>query len=273
VKQMSNLSEEVKLIINNNGKEFDEKLLSEAVNVSGKIKDILNTGNIDLIKNARKLIYYVLEHKIEELTSFAQQEGIAWATHSLTLSLKLEWVQAIRRTLWQLIRDIDSNKDIKDTPNDFFELEKIINDQIDQFLNSFFISYSAYKDEMLHKQREIVEHLSVPIIPIRPHVSVLPLIGTMDLYRIEIIEDKVLTEISNLHIQSLIIDLSGIAMMEKDVINELEKILAGISMMGCKAILTGLRPDLVKRMVHSGIRFESDIDTRGTLQETLREYL
>ena len=273
MKQMSIFREEVKSYINDNGKKFEESLLSEAVNVSVKIKDILNTGNIDLLKNARKLIFFVLEQKNEELTSFAQEEGIAWATHSLTLSLKLEWVQAIRRTLWQLIHELDSNQNITDTRDDFFELEKIVNDRIDQFLNSFFISYSAYKDEMLHKQREIVEHLSVPIIPVREHVSVLPLIGTMDLYRIRIIEDKVLTEISKSHIQSLIIDLSGIAMMERDVIDEFDKILAGVSMMGCRAILTGLRPDLVKRMVHSGIRFESHIDTRGTLQETLKEYL
>jgi rsbT co-antagonist protein RsbR len=270
---MSTVSEEVKRFINDNGETFDEKLLSEAVNVSVKIKDILDTGNIDLLKNARVLISYVLDQRDEELTSFAQQEGIAWATHSLTLSLKLEWVQAIRRTLWQLIHDLESSKDITDTRNDFFEMEKFVNDRIDQFLNSFFISYSSYKDEMLHKQREIVEHLSVPIIPVREHVSVLPLIGSMDSYRMKIIEEKVFTEISVSRIQSLIIDLSGVALMEIDVIDEFKKILAGISMMGSRAILTGLRPDLVRRMIHSGIQFESDIDTRGTLQETLKEYL
>ncbi|MFL8937278.1 STAS domain-containing protein [Rossellomorea oryzaecorticis] len=270
---MSKVSDEVHSYILDNGEAFNEKLLSEAVNVSIKIKDILDRGNIDLLKNARILISYVLEQKDKELTSFAEQEGIAWATYSLTLSLKLEWVQAIRRTLWQLIHDLEANKKITDTRDDFFDMEKYVNDRIDQFLNSFFISYSSYKDEMLHKQREIVEHLSVPIIPVRENVSVLPLIGSMDSYRMQIIEEKVFTEISTSRIQSLIIDLSGMALMEIDVIDEFEKILAGISMMGCRAILTGLRPDLVKRMVHSGILFDRDIDTRGTLQETLREYL
>ncbi|WP_420837675.1 STAS domain-containing protein [Bacillus mesophilum] len=270
---MSNISKEVQLFIQGNGNKFEEQLLSEAVNVSTKIKDILNTGNIDLLKNARKLITCVLEQRDKELTAFAKQEGIAWASHSLTLSLKLEWVQAIRRTLWLSINKLDAIKQMTIDRDDFYELEKLINDRIDQFLNTFFLNYSSYKDEMLQKQRNMVEHLSVPIIPVREHVSVLPLIGTIDSYRVRIIEEKVLNEIANSRIQTLILDLSGVALMEMDVIDQFEKILAGISMMGCKAVLTGLRPDLVRRMVHAGIRFDKDADTRGTLQDTLREYI
>ncbi|MFS0634286.1 STAS domain-containing protein [Mesobacillus foraminis] len=267
------LRDEIKKYINENGEQFNQQLLSEAKNVSTKIKDILDRGNIDLLKNARTLIFYTVDQQEKELIAFAQQEGIAWAEHFLTLELKLEWVQAIRRTLWQCIDDIDEVKGITKEREDFYKLEKVINDKIDQFLNSFFLSYSKYKDEMFLKQREIVEHLSVPIIPVSDSVSVLPLIGTIDSYRMRIIEEKVLTDISDSKIRTLVLDLSGIPMIEKDVIDQFEKVLAGIAMMGCKAILTGLRPDLVRKMVHSGIRFERDAETRGTLQETLKNYL
>jgi anti-anti-sigma regulatory factor len=267
------LAEELKIYITENGEEFESKLLSEAVNVSGNIKDILNKGNIDLLQNARKLIYYIVDRNDEDLISFAKQEGVAWAGHSLTLSLKLEWVQAIRRTLWQIIASLDEEKGLTQSRSEFYELEERINDQIDQFLNNFFLSYSKYKDEMLFKQREMVEHLSVPIIPVSEAVSVLPLIGTIDSFRVEIIEEKVLNEIAKIRVQTLVIDLSGVATMEKDVIDNFEKILAGVSMMGCKAILTGLRPELVRKMVHSGMRFEKDAETRGTLQETIKNYL
>ncbi|MDK8210454.1 STAS domain-containing protein, partial [Bacillus subtilis] len=111
-----------------------------------------------------------------------------------------------------------------------------INDKIDQFLNTFLISYSKYKDELIASQRDLVEHLSVPIIPLSQSVAVLPLTGMVDTYRIQTIEEKVLTDISDLKIQTLIIDLSGIANMEMHVIDHFQKILTGISMMGCKAI-------------------------------------
>ncbi|PLT28692.1 STAS domain-containing protein [Peribacillus deserti] len=265
--------EKLRTYFNKNEDIFENKLLTEAVNVSGKINDILNMGNIDLVSNAKRLVYYTIEENELDLIAFAKQEGIAWAGHSLTLSLKLEWVQAIRRTLWQMIFTLNEDNDHTIESAEFFNLEQIVNDQIDQFLNNFFLSYSKYKDEMLLKQRKLVEHLSVPIIPVSENVSVLPLIGTLDSYRVEIIEEKVLNEIGSRRFQTLVLDLSGVAMMEMDVINHFEKILAGISMMGCKSILTGIRPDLVRKMIHAGIRFEKDAETKGTLQETLKLYL
>ncbi|SFC78796.1 Anti-anti-sigma regulatory factor (antagonist of anti-sigma factor) [Bacillus sp. OV322] len=267
------LGMEIEVFIKEDGETFESKLLSEAVNVSTKITDILDQGNIDLLKNARTLIYYVINQKDNELVAFAKQEGIAWAEHALTLELKLEWVQAIRRTLWHFAGIIDEEKNITSDRSEFYSLEKSINDNIDKFLNNFFLNYAKYKETVFLEQREMVEHLSVPIIPVSGNVSVLPLIGTIDSYRIQIIEEKVLNDIAKSRIQTLVMDLSGIAMMERDVINHFEMILAGVKMMGCKTVLTGLRPDLVRKMVHSGIRFEEGADTKGTLQETLKQYL
>ena len=268
-----NLSQEMKEFIKTNRDRFEEKLLSEAVNVASKISDILKKGNIDLLKNAEKLILYVVEQQDAELTEFANREGIAWAEHSLTLSFKLEWVQAIRRTLWHFLYQLDRAKNLMTKREEYYDLEKMINDRVDKFLNTFFLSYSTYKDEMLNNQRKLVEHLSVPIIPVSPSVSVLPLIGTIDSYRIQTIEEKVLFEIATLRVQTLVMDLSGIATMDMDVIDHFQKVLTGVSMMGCKAVLTGLRPELVRKMIHAGIRFDKKAETQGTLQETLKKYL
>ncbi|MGG0035337.1 STAS domain-containing protein [Priestia megaterium] len=268
-----NQREKMTDFIKDNKQNFQDKLLSEAVNVASKINDILETGNINLLKNAQKLSLYVVEQKEEQLVAFAQQEGVAWAEHSLTLAFKLEWVQSIRRTLWHFLYQYDRINNQFNSREEFYALEKRINDKIDQFLNTFLISYSKYKDELIASQRELVEHLSVPVIPLSQSIAVLPLIGMIDTYRIQTIEEKVLTAISDLKIQTLIIDLSGAANMEMHVIDHFQKVLTGISMMGCKAILTGLRADLVRTMIHSGISFEEKAETKGTLQQTLKEYL
>ncbi|MGD7054144.1 STAS domain-containing protein [Sutcliffiella horikoshii] len=255
--------------------EFEATLLSEAVNVASKINDILQKGNIDLLKNAQTLIQRVVEQKESEVIAFAEQEGIAWAKHSdsLTLSFKLEWVQAIRRTLWKFINKFIEERGQYLSQDDFFELEKKINNNIDFFLNSFFLSYSQFKDDLISSQRKLVEHLSVPIIPVSASVAVLPLIGHVDEYRIRIIEEKALLEISNLKLQTLVLDLSGVTTMEQSVIAKFEDILTGVSMMGCKAVLTGLRAELVRKMVSMGVTFHQHAETHGTLQQTLRKYL
>jgi rsbT co-antagonist protein RsbR len=259
--------------IKTNRDEFEKKLLSEAVNVATKIHEILQKGNIDLLKNAEKLIVYIVEEQEEELIAFAEQEGIAWAEHSLTVAFKLEWIQAIRRTLWQFLNQYDQLHNNDTDREDFFQLEKKINDQVDKFLNTFFLTYTKYKDELLNSQRKLVEHLSVPIIPVSATVAVLPLIGMIDDYRMQIIEEKVLMDISRLKVQTLIMDLSGIADMEMNVIDHFQKVLNGVAMMGSKAVITGMRPELVRKMIHSGINLDQKADTRGTLQQTLKSYL
>jgi rsbT co-antagonist protein RsbR len=259
-------------LINNKG-EFQKKLLSEAVNVASNIESILKAGNIDLLKNAQRLALYVVENNKDDLIIFAQEEGVAWAKHSLTLAFKLEWVHAIRRALWHFIKLYDALDDNPSYVNDFYELEKKINDGIDEFLNTFFISYSEYKDELIRSQRKLVEHLSVPIIPVSETVAVLPLIGSFDPYRMEIIEEKVLTDISRLRILTLIIDLSGISDMDELTISHFQKVLIGITLMGAKSIITGLRPELVRKMVHLGIDLHTYTDTKATLQQTLNTHL
>lgn len=266
------LETDLKKYFQENKQPFECDLLEEAVNVRHKIEDILQVGDIDLINNAHKLVFYVLEGREEELKAFAKQEGIAWATHSLALTFKLEWVQAIRRTIWKFIREFNDTM-----PNilkgHFFELEKKVNSLIDQFLNSFFIDYSSYKDELLTAQRKLVENLSVPVIPITSTISILPLIGAVDSFRNSILEEKVLTEVGRLRIQTLIMDLSGIADMESEVIDHLMKTIDGSSMMGCRTVITGLRADVVRKMLTLGIKFDKDTKTFGTLQQALNNYL
>lgn len=262
----------IKKFIEHNKQLFEETLLLEAVNVKDKIHDILTVGNIDLVNNAHNLVVYIIDGKEKELQAFAKQEGIAWATHSLALSFKLEWIQAIRRTLWNFIQKYNELKGTV-TIEDFFELEQQINNRVDQFLNAFFINYSTYKDSLITAQRQLVENLSVPIIPITSTICILPLIGAIDSFRTNILEEKVLMEIGRLRIQTLIMDLSGIADMENDVIDHLMKIIDGTSLMGCNTVITGLRAEVVRKMIHLGAHFDKKTRTLGTLQQALKEYL
>ncbi|WP_138417449.1 STAS domain-containing protein [Aquibacillus sediminis] len=272
---MDNAPNDTKLLsgfFQENSEKFEAILLQEAVNVKDKIDEILTIGNIDLVNNAHKLVVYIIEGNEKELRAFAKQEGIAWASQSIALSFKLEWIQAIRRTLWNIIQTYH-NAQSKHIFNDFFSLEQQINNRVDSFLNTFFISYSTYKDTLIKAQKELVENLSVPIIPINSYVSILPLIGSIDKSRTEIIEEKVLDEIGLSRIQTLIIDLSGIAEMEDEVAVDFKKIIDGSSMMGCETVITGLRKEVVQKITQLEISFGKDTKTLGTLQHALREFI
>ena len=80
-------------------------------------------------------------------------------------------------------------------------------------------------------------------------------------------------EIGKRRIQTLILDLSGIIEMEIEVLQKLMNILDGTAMMGCKAVITGLRPEIVTKMVRAGVCFGNKAETKGTLQQALKDYL
>lgn len=256
-----------------NRQDFQDALLKEAKNVRGKIEEIQLIGNIDLLSNAHKLVMFTLSGNEKELEIFAKKEGVSWASHSLTLAFKLEWVQAIRRTIWKFLQEFNKTSSIELNDGKFFNLERQVNDRVDKFLNEFFLSYSEYKDQLIESQRVLVENLSVPIIPITTKVCVLPLIGNIDTYRSDTIEEKVLSEISRLRIGTLVIDLSGIAQMETEVIEHMMKVIDGANMMGCECVITGLRPEIVRKVTSIGLTFENKAQTKATLQQALEDYL
>ncbi|PYZ96701.1 anti-anti-sigma factor [Alteribacter lacisalsi] len=252
--------------------EFQQALLSDADQVRGKVNEVLLVGNIDLLDNAHKLVMYALTGEDgEALSSFAEKEGVAWAQHELTLSFKLEWVQTIRRTMWGFLETLQKEEDTGSIP--FFDLERQVNDTIDQFLNGFFLSYSRYKDALLEAQQKLVENLSAPIIPLSKGVGVLPLIGEVDEKRVAAIENKILPEINHLQLETLIIDFSGIANIDSTSMNRIMTTIHGTYMMGCECVITGLRPDIVLTLTKEDLTFDSKIITKGSLEQTVNDYL
>ena len=113
----------------------------------------------------------VIDNRELEVINFAQLEGKFWAQHStLNIAVKLEWFQAIRRVLWHFIYNFTrlSGSDYK--MDDFFKMEHRINITLDIFLRHFFTSYTTFKDEMIKTHREMIDDLSVPLIPLTSSV-------------------------------------------------------------------------------------------------------
>jgi rsbT co-antagonist protein RsbR len=80
-------------------------------------------------------------------------------------------------------------------------------------------------------------------------------------------------QIGSQRLETLIIDLSGVVEIEPSVIQEMINLIAGIKMMGCQTVITGLRPEIVKVMVRMGVSFEEKALLRGTLQQALKDHL
>ncbi len=248
---------------------FRQRLLSERPELSRVIQEIKDVSGIDLVNNAVTLVNLTLTKRPHELMTFAKKEGELWAKHSLQISLKLEWLQTISRVTWDFLFNYFRLKQEEQSLEDFFQLERNVNMALDSFLNNFAIRYNEFKDEVLRNQREMMEDLSVPIIPLTKTVSILPLIGTIDTFRANTIQDKVFRKIEDLQIETLIVDLSGVSFLDTAVLSHLFRLFDGIDVMGCHTIVTGIRSEIASSLLRMGISLPRTVTKKGNLQQAI----
>ena len=127
------------------------------------------------------------------------------------------------------------------------------------------------RKEAERKNLELIKEInsiSAPIVPISEGVSILPLVGSIDSSRAKQLAEEIPAKVHNLNIDSLIIDFSGTHNIDGVVIAYLLQISEAISLMGIHPILTGLRPDLARKVLETGVDL-STFDTMPTVQQAV----
>ena len=213
----------------------------------------------------------ILELKTEEIMDRAKERGYKSAKTDFPIHLSLELFQSARGIVWNAIKVfyLESNHSL--SMEEFFALERYVNDMIDLFIDSYTAYYVNYKNELLKSHRETVDELSVPIIPITEKVCILPVVGNVDTYRAKKIREKTLIKIKELKAEQLIIDISGVPFIDTSVVNHVFKIVKGIRLLGCSTILTGISPDIADTMIELGIEIDNELKTKSDLQQALQE--
>jgi ribose transport system substrate-binding protein len=125
------------------------------------------------------------------------------------------------------------------------------------------------QQQMISAQRNIIHELSTPIVPINDQVLVLPLVGAIDTTRAQQIMEAMLGAIVQQHAQVLIVDITGIAVVDTQVANYLLQSAQAAQLLGARVILVGISPEVAQTIVQLGIDLSS-IRTSSTLKDGLR---
>jgi anti-anti-sigma factor len=112
----------------------------------------------------------------------------------------------------------------------------------------------------------LVSELSAPVIPLYDRMLALPLIGSIDTRRSQEIMEHVLERIAHTHADSLIIDITGVAVVDTGVVQHLLQTARAVSLLGAVVILVGINPEIAQTITQLGLRI-TEITTLGTLQE------
>ncbi|MEW6290718.1 MAG: STAS domain-containing protein [Thermodesulfobacteriota bacterium] len=140
------------------------------------------------------------------------------------------------------------------------EKDRIILEQKEQLIKK-------REEDIRHLQDEIME-LSTPVIEIWDGILTLPLIGTLDSHRAKIAMERVLEAIEQHRASFVIIDITGVPMVDSEVASHILQTANATRLMGSEAILTGVGPHIAQVIAQGGVGLEN-LTVRGRMTDAL----
>ncbi|WP_338452131.1 STAS domain-containing protein [Niallia oryzisoli] len=249
--------------------ESSKGYLTSLLKETGEWTSLIEDGN-PLLKSVPN---FILHSNAEYVMAAAKTSSEKHAKIDFPIHLAWELFQSTRGIIWNAVKSFFIEANIDLDMKECFDIERYVNDIIDQFVEVYTASYVSYKDHLLKSHRETVDELSVPIIPLSDKVCILPIVGNVDTYRAKKIRERTLIRISELKAHKLIIDISGVPYVDTAVVNHLFKIVKGIKFLGCSTIIVGIGPEIADTMIELGIEIDNEIKTKSTLQQALQDML
>jgi rsbT co-antagonist protein RsbR len=127
-------------------------------------------------------------------------------------------------------------------------------------------AYLKAREETIRRQQEEMLELSTPVVKLWEGILALPLIGTLDSARTQIVMESLLEAIVQTNSKVAIIDITGVPTVDTVVAQHLLKTVTAARLMGADCIISGVRPQIAQTIVHLGINL-LDITTKATLSD------
>lgn len=131
-----------------------------------------------------------------------------------------------------------------------------------------FDSYVRAREEVIAEQSEQLMELSTPVVKLWEGVVAVPLIGTLDSARTQIVMEKLLQTLVDTGSEHAIIDITGVPAVDTEVAQHLLKTVVAARLMGAECTISGIRPQIAQTIVALGIEF-GDIPTKANLADAL----
>jgi len=129
-------------------------------------------------------------------------------------------------------------------------------------------SYQRTREEVIKRQQEELLELSTPVIKLWEGVLAVPMIGTLDSARTQLVMEALLQRIVDTGSQLAIIDITGVPTVDTLVAQHLLKTVSAIRLMGAECIISGIRPQIAQTIVHLGIDLHG-IASKSNLADAL----
>ncbi|MBX9975489.1 STAS domain-containing protein [Cytobacillus firmus] len=181
----------------------------------------------------------------------------------------LEALSNVRETYWHFVEKFINENQSDVTADDVLKWSTIINKAFDKLINKFSEKYYELTTNRLVAQQSLINELGTPVIPVKDHTAVLPLIGNIDTERARILLEEIPKKCAKEDVEHLFIDLSGVAIIDTMVAHQIFSLTAALKLLGVKSTISGISPEVAQTSIQLGLDF-TGINTYGTLKQALK---
>ncbi|MGX5690201.1 STAS domain-containing protein [Arcticibacter tournemirensis] len=174
------------------------------------------------------------------------------------------FVLGLKEALLSVLQDIYAGEASK-----LYSESLKVNKLLDNFSMVMFETFIKGREEVILRQTDEIAEISTPVIRVWDGILALPIIGTLDSARTQIVMENLLQEIVETGSSIAILDISGVPAVDSLVAQHLIKTVSATRLMGAECIISGIRPEIAQTIVHLGIDL-SDIITKASLASALR---
>ena len=231
----------------------DRDLLSQSSVLLSLLVEGLRSGSL---ADVRSHEWSRLRDHLAEISRTRAQQGFTPAEIAA-------YVLSLKKPIFLRFRE-----EIKD-PQEVAEESWMIGDLIDRFGLYTTEVFQKSREEVIARQQQEMLELSTPVVKLWDGVLALPLIGTLDSARTQIVMESLLQRIIETGSEVAIIDITGVPTVDTLVAQHLIKTVTAARLMGADCIISGIRPQTAQTIVHLGVDL-ADVATKATLADAFR---
>jgi rsbT co-antagonist protein RsbR len=194
----------------------------------------------------------------ELLGEISRKRAIQGFTPTETARFVFSFKKPLSRRLTTVVRN----------PQDLSEQIWILWAQLDAFALYTTEVFLKNKEEIIWRAHEGMLELSTPVVKLWDGILAMPLIGTLDSARTQVVMETLLNAIVSTNSKVAILDITGVPTVDTIVAQHLLKTVAAARLMGADCIISGIRPQIAQTIVHLGINL-LDVTTKATLSDAL----
>jgi rsbT co-antagonist protein RsbR len=201
----------------------------------------------------------VMGEAYQGVRAILSEQSRDWARRGFSPSETASSVFALKEALFEIAQRMDSA----------LSSVLLVSRWVDGLGLWTFESFAQARERVIVEQAEQLLELTTPVVKLWDGVLAVPLIGTLDSARTQIVMEKLLQTLIDTGSEQAIIDITGVPAVDTEVAQHLLKTVVAARLMGAECIISGIRPQIAQTIVALGIEF-GDIPTKASLADALR---